>query len=153
VRPSGREDEHIKTIHHVVDIDAAPAAVWAALTEPAGLAGWWSTKLRADPPAVGARTDWTFAGDFNPAMVITTLEEGKELVWTCVAGQDPWQDNTFRFELVDLGDGRTRLRFWQNYTVELDDDAYGIYNFNWGYYLESLRRLCVDDIGKPFAAD
>jgi predicted dithiol-disulfide oxidoreductase (DUF899 family) len=26
--------------------------------------------------------------------------------------------------------------------VELSDDAYGVYNFNWGYYLESLR-LCA----------
>ena len=35
--------------------------------------------------------------------------------------------------------GRTRLRFTQDYAVELSDDDYGIYNFNWGYYLESLR--------------
>ena len=44
----------------------------------------------------------------------------------------------------------TRLRFWQEYAVELDDDAYGVYNFNWGYYLESLRLLCVEGTGKPF---
>jgi hypothetical protein len=46
----------------------------------------------------------------------------------------------------------TRLRFWQQYATELDDDAYGIYNFNWGYHLDSLRRYCVDGEGTPFRA-
>ena len=41
-------------------------------------------------------------------------------------------------------------RFWQEYATELADDYYGVYNFNWGYYLESLRQLCVDGVGKPF---
>ena len=30
--------------------------------------------------------------------------------------------------------------------------AYGTYNFNWGYYLESLRLLGETGIGKPFQA-
>ncbi len=34
--------------------------------------------------------------------------------------------------------------------VELDDDSYGIYNFNWGYYLQSLRLFCTTGVGKPF---
>jgi len=40
---------------------------------------------------------------------------------------------------------------WQD-AVELADDYYGVYNFNWGYYLESLRLLCVTGTGKPFQA-
>jgi hypothetical protein len=47
---------------------------------------------------------------------------------------------------------QARLRFTQGYGVELDDDAYGIYNFNWGYYLESLRLLCGTGTGKPYRA-
>ena len=42
------------------------------------------------------------------------------------------------------------MRFWQHYARELDDDSYGIYNYNWGYYLESLRLLCETRAGKPF---
>jgi quinol monooxygenase YgiN len=72
------------------------------------------------------------------------------LVSRCVAGHDPWQDNTFRFTLADLDDGRCRLRFWQEYAKELDDDAHGTYNFNWDYYLESLRLTCTTGTGKPF---
>jgi len=140
----------MKTIHHVLDIDAKAESVWSALTEPEQMAGWWSTRLRTRDAAVGVRAEWTFAGDLNPVMEIIGLDEGRELGWRCVAGHDPWQDSTFRFEVVRQDDGRTRLRCWQEYAVELADDYYGVYNFNWGYYLESLRLLCVTGTGKPF---
>ncbi|GEM_PF-1460268 len=142
----------VKTIHHVVDIDAGTESVWSALTEPDQMAGWWSTKLRTPPAAVGAQVEWTFAGDFNPVMEIITLDQGRELGWRCVSGHDPWQDSIFRFELAALDDRRTKLCFWQDYAVELADDYYGVYNFNWGYYLESLRLLCATGTGKPFPA-
>jgi uncharacterized protein YndB with AHSA1/START domain len=142
----------MKTIHHVVDIDAGNDSVWSALTEADRMAQWWSTKVSTPKAAVGAKVAWTFAGDFNPVMEITTLEERRQLDWRFIGGHDYWKDNTFRFELVGLDDGRTRLRFWQEYAVELSDDDYGVYNFNWGYYLESLRLLCATGSGKPFEA-
>ncbi len=46
----------------------------------------------------------------------------------------------------------TCLRFWQYYAVELADDYYGTYNFNWGYYLESLSKFCSTGKGAPYEA-
>ena len=83
-------------------------------------------------------------------MEISTLQEERELGWRCIAGHTPWKENLFSFQLVKLEHGHTRLRFWQDYAVELDDDIYGSYNFNWGYYLESLRLCCATGKGKPF---
>jgi uncharacterized protein YndB with AHSA1/START domain len=143
----------MKTIHHVLDIDSGTDAVWSAITDADQLAGWWSTKLHTGGSAVGERIAFTFADDFNPVMDITALEPGQKLEWRCVAGHEPWADGTFRFELVALNDRRTKLRFWQDYAVELNDDAHGVYNFNWGYYLESLRLLCTTGTGKPFKPD
>jgi hypothetical protein len=154
----------MRTIHHVLDIDAGESAVWTALTERDGLAGWWSDRLDMDPAAVGTLIRFTFAGDFNPVMEITEISAdraaggapdgleagGRRLRWRCVAGHANWQDNTFDFELVPLAEGRARLRFTQNYATELSDDDYGVYNFNWGYYLESLRLLCTTGAGQPF---
>jgi uncharacterized protein YndB with AHSA1/START domain len=140
----------VRTIHHVLDIDAPSTGVWSALTGAEGLAGWWSTKLEAGDPIPGARIVFTFAGDFNPVMEITDVDDGRQLAWKCVGGHANWDDNTFDFELVPLDDGRTRLRFTQFYATELSDDDYGVYNFNWGYYLESLRLLCTTGAGKPF---
>jgi uncharacterized protein YndB with AHSA1/START domain len=140
----------MKVIHHVLDVDAPAAKLWAAITEERGLAGWWSTQVRAPQAATGARVEFTFADDFNPAFEIAKIDPGVELEWRCVGGHEPWNDNTFRFQLVPLDDGRTKLRFWQDYAVELSDDAYGVYNFNWGYYLESLRLLCTTGTGQPY---
>ncbi len=55
------------------------------------------------------------------------------------------------FELKQV-EGETGLMFVQEYAQELSDEVYGTYNFNWGYYLGSLKRLCEEGIGTPFAA-
>ena len=141
----------MKTIHHLVDIDSDRGTVWDALTVRPVMARWWSTQVQTAAPEVGAQTHWTFSGDFHPVMEIMAIEPQAKLEWRCVAGHAPWQEGTFRFELQELEDGRTRLRFWQDYAIELSDDAYGVYNFNWGYYLESLRLLCTTGTGKPFS--
>ncbi len=143
----------MKVIHHVIELDAPRERVWFALTDPEGLRGWWSTRLESPPPAVGVRQRWTFAGDFNPVMEITVLVPSERLGWKCVGGHANWTDNEFTFELGTDGGTRTVVRFWQHYARELDDDAYGTYNFNWGYYLESLRMFATTGRGKPFVAD
>jgi uncharacterized protein YndB with AHSA1/START domain len=140
----------VKTIHHVVDIDAGRPAVWAALTTGTGLEGWWSPKVSVEEADSRPRVTFVFDGDFNPVMQVTGAEEARRLVWQCVAGHANWQDNTFTFELAALPDDRTRLRFTQDYATELSDDDYGIYNFNWGYYLESLRLLVTTGAGQPY---
>jgi uncharacterized protein YndB with AHSA1/START domain len=138
----------MKTILHAVHIHAVPATVYDALTTTKGLTGWWTTR--------GARIDgdgvihFTFAGDFHPQMRQTTLERPRLVRWTCVNGHANWQDNTFSFTLNDRG-GETLLSFVQEYAQELSDEVYGTYNFNWGYYLNSLKRLCENGVGAPFS--
>ena len=139
----------MKTIHHVFNVDASVETVWDAITTEEGLGSWWSTEVSAPAAEVGGVVDWTFVPGFNPDMEIVEIEPPRRLVWKCVGGHDKWADNTFTFEVVRVDGGRARLRFWQHYAVELDDDDYGIYNFNWGYYLESLRLYCADGAGKP----
>jgi uncharacterized protein YndB with AHSA1/START domain len=140
----------VKTIHHVLDIAAGVPAAWAALTTEAGLAGWWTPQVSIEETGAGPRVSFVFGGDFNPVMQVTGAEEGRRLMWHCTGGHDNWQDNTFTFELAGLPDGRTRLRFTQDYATELSDDDFGIYNFNWGYYLESLRLLLTTGSGMPY---
>jgi uncharacterized protein YndB with AHSA1/START domain len=142
----------MKTIHHVCDIDAKRDVVWAALTSERGLASWWSTNVSTPAAAVGSVVHFTFRGDFNPDMKIEELNANQKLVWRCIGGHDKWADGTFIFELEATGESHTRLRFWQQYAVELADDYYGTYNFNWGYYLGSLSEYCSTGKGTPFQA-
>jgi len=141
----------MRTIHHVLDIEADLPAAWAALTEAEGLSRWWSRRVSVHGTGDGTEVRFVFDGDFNPVMQVADAAEERRLVWRCVDGHGNWKDNTFTFELADRPDGRTRLRFTQDYAVELSDDDYGIYNFNWGYYLESLRLLLTTGTGKPYS--
>ncbi len=138
----------MKTIHHVFAIAAPRDDVYSALTTADGLASWWSTRVTATTDTI----EFTFGGDFNPVMRVAEPAAPAAVRWECVGGHEPWAGNEFSFELEDTGAG-TRLRFWQHYARELSDDAYGTYNFNWGYYLESLRLLCEAGAGKPFGRD
>lgn len=140
----------MRTILHTVDIAAPRRQIYEAILTPEGLSGWWSTTVTADYLEPGGVVDFTFAEGFHPDMRIEATQEHQLVEWRCIAGHEPWHDNTFRFELADLDDERTRLRFRQHYATELDDDAYGTYNFNWAYYLQSLKELVETGTGRPF---
>lgn len=140
----------MNTIIHTVHIHASRTAVYDALTTEAGVTGWWTTKARLEP-GEGGVIQFAFHGDFHPEMRQTRLEPAELVEWRCVGGHDNWQDNAFTFVLREA-DAETSLRFTQHYARELDDDTYGTYNFNWGYYLNSLKRLCEDGVGTPFSA-
>ncbi len=141
----------MKTIIHAVHIHTEPAIVYRALTTQEGLSGWWTTQVSVEERQ-GGIIDFTFHGDFHPDMKQTTLRPERLVAWHCVGGHPNWQDNTFRFDLENR-DGETHLMFRQEYAQELSDEAYGIYNFNWGYYLQSLKLLCETGTGTPFDPD
>ncbi len=138
----------MKTILHTVDIDASSGEVFTALTTGEGLCGWWTTKVKADV-RVGGTIDFTFGQTFNPDMKITALDKPRLVAWKCVGGHEPWVDNTFHFEIETRGEGCI-LFFRQEYARELSNEEYGRYNFNWGYYLDSLRLVVETGRGKPY---
>lgn len=141
----------MKKIIHAVEINIPRSKVFEAITTQKGLSSWWTTKVTVEA-GLGGLVDFTFMEGFNPDMKVTRLEPDSSVHWKCVGGHDNWLDNTFLFELSDRGNN-TLLMFTQNYAQELSDEVYGIYNYNWGYYLESLKRYCENGSGKPFAAN
>ena len=136
----------MRTIIHTFDVGGTRDDVHRALTTLGGLAGWWTARVAGDA-GPGGVIDFTFGGDFNPDMRVDDASADR-VRWTCVGGHDPWADNTFTFEL--RGTGPVSVRFTQDYARELDDDVYGTYNFNWGYYLDSLRLFLETGTGKPY---
>lgn len=76
----------MKTVHHLVDIDAPIDSVWAALTTEDQMAGWWSTKVDTANALVGTLVRWTFLGDFNPVTEIVDSTEPTSLRWRCADG-------------------------------------------------------------------
>ena len=114
-----------------------------------GLAHWWTTKVDGDEQ-LGGTVRFTFVPNvFNPEMRVEMLEEPASLVWRCVGGAEQWLDATIRFDLEEREEV-ARFTFRQEYGRPLDDVSFGIYNFNWAHYLESLRLYCETGEGKPF---
>jgi len=138
----------LKKILHVFDMPVAKEKIFAALTTQQGLSGWWAKDVSIENGSVTI-IKFHFDGDFNPNMEVTVAEPNQTVKWKCIAGHDNWLSNMFSFSLKDHG-AKTRLTFTQDYARELSDDDYGIYNFNWGYYLESLRLYCETGVGKPY---
>jgi uncharacterized protein YndB with AHSA1/START domain len=153
----------MQDIHHVFDVAAPRPAVFEAITREKGLSAWWTTTVHAEE-GVGALVKFTFArpGEkdergrvlpgFAPQMRIVELEPDSLLVWECVGGAEPWLGARITFSITDERPGAVRVRFTQGYAKELSADEFGIYNYNWAYYLESLRLFCEDGAGKPFQA-
>lgn len=140
----------MKKIIHFLHVTAAPRVVYDALTTQGGLSSWWSTDVKAESD-IGGLIDFYFSAEFHPDMEITNLEKDHLVEWKCVGGHDNWQNNTFSFELRGE-EGATKLMFNQNYAQELSDEIYGTYNFNWGYYLNSLKKYCETGAGTPFSS-
>ena len=61
-----------------------------------------------------------------------------------------WVGTTVRFGIEPLGENRTRLNFRHAGLVE-SMECYGSCSNIWGYYLQSLKRLCETGKGDPFA--
>jgi uncharacterized protein YndB with AHSA1/START domain len=138
----------MKTIIHFFRIHSQPEKVYSALITKTGLSGWWTTSVTVEP-GTPAMIHFRFAGDFNPDMQVTKLGQDQRVEWKCIAGHNNWKDNTFSFVLQNV-DGETSLLFTQQYASELSDEVYGSYNFNWGWYLASLKEYCESGKGKPF---
>lgn len=141
----------MKTIVHHLRVHASAADIFEALTTSDGLASWWTTHVDAEPRD-GGRVRFTFRGDFHPVMEVTRFEPASRVAWTCVGGHDNWAENRFDFALNEVEDGETDVHFRQEYAQELDDATYGTYNFNWGYYLNSLKQSCETGNGTPYEA-
>lgn len=137
-------------IRHVLEIRAPRETVFDALTTTAGLAGWWTTGAQAETAAVGADLAFTFGGQFNPRMRVVALDRPALVGWEGAGGHDAWgSPTTIRFDLEATGGG-TLVRFRHELGRERGSDTVAAANFNWGYYLDSLRLLCETGRGKPF---
>lgn len=138
----------MRKIIHVLSVASPRRRVFEAIATTAGISSWWASRVDGSGDQ-GGELRFTFHGDFNPVMRVTSARQDEHVAWKCISGHEPWKDNTFSFDLEEVGE-RTRLTFVQEYARELSDTEYGTYNFNWGYYLDSLKMVCETGEGKPF---
>ena len=143
-------EQKLSTVHHLLDIAAPPEVVFGSLTTAEGLSAWWTTEVTAGEPAVGAELRFAFRGPFSPQMRVIELDPPARVTWQGTGGHDAWgKTTTIRFQLGPAGAG-TVVRFWHELGPGIGPDTLAGVNFNWGYYLDSLRLACETGKGKPF---
>lgn len=134
-------------ILHELIIKTSPTKVYQALTDPKGLANWWTRHVQAEP-RTNSIAQFTFDhGQTTLRMKILRLLPNKMVVWHCVGGLSEWEDTQIYFELEPSKDS-TRLLFsqrgWKRTT-----GTFPKCNFDWARYLLSLRAYLEKGKGYP----
>jgi len=132
--------------HHLL-IKTQPEKVYTALTKTRGLCGWWTTGAKTDEH-IGGTAEFIFGERYYNKMKIINLKKCKTVEWECLEGDKEWIGTTFLFDIEDK-EGTAILRFSHNNWKE-ETDFFASCNFNWGYYLISLKQYCETGTGTPF---
>ena len=135
------------SIKHYLLIKVLPEKVYTALSKTEGLCGWWTVEAKGDE-SVGGTAEFIFGERYYNKMKITNLLNNKKVEWKCLEGDKEWIGTTFLFDLEEK-DGSTILRFSHNNWKE-ETDFFASCNYNWGYYLKSLKQYCETGEGTPF---
>src|SRR5215469_8740419 len=94
-----------------VPVSASPETIFAALTESAGLASFWTTDCHAEP-VVGSVTRVNIRNGTRLQLRVDELEPGRRVVWaplTNVSRPPRWTGTTVTWSLVEAGDGQTSV--------------------------------------------
>ncbi|MHB1155967.1 MAG: SRPBCC family protein [Phycisphaerales bacterium] len=143
-------------IVHRIEIDAERGKVFEALSRQSGLAGWWTTDVRAETH-VGGICKFRFGAGGGADMEVLEVQAPHLLRWRCAAGPTAWVNTTIIFRLglkesTASAAGTTVLRFTQRgFAAENDDYAHA--NTKWAIYLLSLKQLVETGRGAPWPND
>ena len=134
-------------IRHLLVIHASPQKVYHALVEQTGLASWWTNDVKAKPEE-NSIAEFNFGDRYHNEMFVKQLEKNRRVYWECRVGDPEWIGTTFSFDLEKRGTD-TLLRFCHGNWREMTD-FFASCNYNWGYYLGSLKKYCEEGKGYPF---
>ena len=141
----------VPDILHQVVIEAPARAVYRALTEPDGLAGWWTTDVDAEPE-LGSVADFGFDSRSTVfKMKIEELEEQEFVRWHCVGGQPEWEHTEITFDLSEeTSDGAVQtILYFAHRGWESTDGILAMCSFEWARNLMSLKAYVETGHGSP----
>ena len=141
-----------------VAIFAPASKVYAALTTPEGLKGWWTGTCEVRI-GVGAKSAFRFGETYN-VMLTEKLTPDQEVVWRCLEQfhkadglrrADEWAATTLRFRLGGSSPSATVLHF-EHVGLVPQLECYQICEHGWNHFLkESLKKYVETGRGAPYA--
>jgi uncharacterized protein YndB with AHSA1/START domain len=135
------------SIKHYLVINASAEKVYKALTTKNGVAGWW-TPDTAIGEKIGDQNEFNFGSKYRNVMTIKKLIPNEQVEWQCEIGDKEWVGTELIFEIEEREDSsmvRFTHRDWKEET-----DFFASCNYQWGYYLRSLKQYCETSKGTPF---
>jgi uncharacterized protein YndB with AHSA1/START domain len=124
-------------ITHDFPINAPPAQVFRALSDPKLLDEWW-TQRSAGKPALGEAYDLDFGPGYAWRAQVTKCVLNVEFELTMTAADADWMGTRVGMQLKPI-DGGTQVRFahsgWPN-----GNEHFRISSFCWAMYLRVLKR-------------
>lgn len=118
-------------------IQATPARVLAAVSEPSELDQWWSIRS-SGRPETGAQYELDFGPDYLWRAVVTRLVPGSAFELQLTEADADWTGTRVGFELTP-SDAGTRVSFYHRGWPEANEH-YRISCHCWAMYLRILRR-------------
>jgi uncharacterized protein YndB with AHSA1/START domain len=132
-----------------IRINAAPDAVFDALTTPAGLAAWWN-------PATGSGEtggELRFVMNAPEPLVIHVDEATRptSVQWTVVACPflPDWEGTRPMFKITTVGRDTSELHF-RHYGLNEELECIDMCSRSWNHYMTSLRDYLEAGHGSPF---
>jgi len=137
-------------------VEASRATVYAALTTPEGLRGWWTQDCDVTTEVGG--TSWFRFGRQRKAVRIERLDPRREVRWACtgahiaIAGfthADEWIGTQIVFRLIEEAQGRTLLEF-EHIGLVPAFECFKACRDGWRLYLRSLQLFVETGRGTPY---
>jgi len=136
---------------HQVGIKASAEAIYRAVTEQDGIKSWWSEHTKAEA-TVGFVNKVSFYGGMVVFMLRNAaLTAGEKVVWVVDGGPPPWLGTEITWTM-SLGEGpqegQTILDFAHR-GLDMAEGPFASINYNWGWYLTSLKFYLEKGEGMP----
>ena len=137
-------------ILHELTIAASPEQVYKAVTEQNGLASWWTKRTTAQPKEGTTAEFGFYGGQFTMKFQVTKLEPAKKVNWTVLQSGPDWAGTRITWDLTPDDKGTKVLFGHRDWTIT--DGSYASVNYNWGYFLTSLKAYLETGKGTPDAS-
>ena len=141
-------------ILHRVGIKSSPNKIYAALSTPKGVAGWWTTETTGDDK-VGGMIRFRFTdndrelGVFD--MKILELAPNQRVVWQVESGPAEWIGTKIRFDLKQEDDFTIVLFKHEGWKEPVEFMHHC--STKWAIFLMSLKSLVETGKGQPSPND
>ncbi len=121
-----------------------------AVTTQAGLAGWFTPSVQAEPQ-VGSAVELGFGPAFTLGMRVERLDPAAGLVeWAPVAAPDEWKTSRIRFEAT--ADGGTINFTFTHADLPAGYPQQAFLTYCWANHMRSLKLLLETGAGEPFGS-